>query len=175
MMFYPTIKHSLFNDTYTEEMLRAAKYMLETTRFFRAVSGSGTTPRSIYYLPEQFAMWEQSRGTSKSFVKWLAPLFTNATPKNTAAVIFGKDPSPIQMLGDRSVRAYIRHLLYGQGWSIEAVSQHLVDQHGYQYTSARPMIRRIVREEEASGKSSAYYKDNDEQSLFPEGVIQPQA
>lgn len=163
------LEHPLPNDSYTDHMLRGVKFMLETLRCFRRANG-----KSIHAEAEEYALWEAQRGTPKTWVKWVGPIISNSTAKNRAAVIFGKDPSPISKLGDRPVSAYIRHLLFGRSWSQEQISHHLISQHGYTYTCAQPMIRRVIREEELDGKQSAYYQTKNEQSLFPEGVVNPE-
>ena len=164
-----THQHPLPMDSFTDNLMRGTKYMLENLRYFRSAKG-----QSIYTVPEQYSFWEVARGTAKSWVKWLGPVFTNSTAKNRAAKIFGKEPSPIAALGDRPVSAYIRYLLFGRGWSQDMVSHHLIQSHGYDYISAQPMIRRILREEEAEntrGKQSAYYLQQRETDMFPEGVV----
>lgn len=162
------------SDQFTEDLVRNAKFLLEENRFFLVASGNAVSCKSILDAPVQFALWEQKRGASKAFMRWCSPLFTNYTPANEAAEIFGREPSSVLALGDRPIAAYIRHLLYGLDWAPDDVAYHLIQEHGCKYGTARPMIRRVLREEEcANHKSSKYYTKNKEALLFPEGVVRP--
>jgi len=164
-----TQPHPLPMDSYTDHLLRTTKFLMENLRCFRNAGR-----KSIYADAEQYTLWEAQRGTPKGWVKWLAPIFTNSTAKNKAAAIFGKEPSPITLLGNRPVSAYIRHLLFGKHRSKEWVAHHLIQQHGYDYASAMPTLLRILREEDSEktqGKQSRYYREHHEAAMFPEGIV----
>ncbi|MCK7495066.1 MAG: hypothetical protein MZW92_31255 [Comamonadaceae bacterium] len=42
---------------------------------------------------------------------------------------------------------FIRYMLFERGWSQDAAAQLLVDKLGYPYNNARPLIRRVIRNE----------------------------
>lgn len=134
-----TRPNTLVHDIYVAELIRSMDFMLEKLRFFLNTGGA-----SLLDHPVEHARWLNELGYSKASVKWLAPIYTNYGAHNSAVSVFGSDPSPVAELGTRSVSSYIRHLLYGLGWSQDAVAQHLVEQHSVSYNSARPLLRRIV-------------------------------
>ncbi len=139
-------RHPVTTDKLLQLTLHRANSWCKTTRFLPESS----EPKSLLRMSLRYAAWLATMGVSKKFAKWVLPITTSSEPLNRAQRVFGKDPSPIAVLGDIPVAAYIRFLLFDQEWSVDAVCKHLVDEHGYSYKSARPSICRIVREKKAN-------------------------
>jgi hypothetical protein len=93
--------------------------------------------------------WLNHIGTGRTFTKWIVPLWTTETTRVIAREVFGYTPGPIAELGDRKMTAYIRYLLFTRGWSQDGVTKHLVEEMNYPYNRARPMVRRVMRNEAA--------------------------
>ncbi len=89
-----------------------------------------------------YLAWHRHMGTPKPVAKWILPLWSAQTARGIAVEVFGKDMSALDALGKVKVSSYIRYLMFEKSWSIDAVTEHLVDL-GYSRNSARPQARRM--------------------------------
>lgn len=133
---HPVLHDTAFNDA----LSRLDTTLMETELFWKA-------PRvPMHKRPFDYVCWLKDLGASKQAIKYLIPLATATTPRALAVLVFGRDLSPIEELGDRSVSGFIRYLLFERRKNADQVRKILIDELGYASKVARPLVRRIERE-----------------------------
>ena len=150
------------SDPTFQHIFLTASVEIEDVRFFLDDPAKPIQMKSMNYMN-----WLLHLGVSKCFTKWIVPLWSSTALRANARIVFGYDHSPIEELGTRTVSSYIRYLLFTRGWSQDRVSDHLIEDFGYAYNKARPMIRRFMRSE---AKERKFHKTQNEAALFS-GVI----
>lgn len=150
---HPILNDQCFNDA----LDRLGDTLAEVNLFWK----NPTVP--MHKRPVDFVKWLKDLGVSKQAIKWLVPLCTATTPRTLAILVFGRDLSPIEELGDRSVSSFIRFLMFERMNSAASIRQVLIDNLGYDKKTARPLVRRIERNWQ--GEQSRFFS-NDESSKF---------
>lgn len=150
--------HPLFTDPLFQYAMRDAEQLLNSHQYFLR-----NPKQPIYNLGIEYTKWVYSIGIPKKAVKWFAPLWVNAAPRNITYAVFGRDAAPIAQLGDRSVSAFIRYLIFDKGMTLDGVRYKLIDQMGYDPKSARPLVHRVGKDLD---KSKTYFEEHQERELF---------
>ena len=151
--------HPILNDpTFNTAMDRLSATLQDTQLFWKA-------PRvAMHNRPVDFIHWLKNElGASKQAIKWLLPLCTATTPRIIAHLIFGRDLSPIEELGDRPVSGFIRFLMFDRKYSADTIRKVLIEDLGYEKKTARPLVRRIERNWE---EEQIKFQNKGEASLF---------
>lgn len=160
----PTYNFASFvSDPFFTSIRKRAALELRDIRFFLDDPESPIQDQTRNYMN-----WLNHIGVSKTFTKWIVPLWTNETTRAIAREVFGYTPGPISELGDRKMTSYIRYLLFTRGWSQDGVTKHLVEEMNYPYNRARPMVRRILRAEDHQRQ---YHTTSGEASQFSDLLV----
>lgn len=137
---YAYIHPVLADETFNNALNSLDNMLLDVQVFWKH-------PRvALHRRPNDFVTWLKNLGASKQAIKWLLPLCTATTPRMLAHLIYGRDLSPIEELGDRSVSSFIRFLMFERNYSTPTIRQILIDKLGYEAKTARPLVRRIERD-----------------------------
>jgi len=136
----PFIHPILCDQCFNEALNRLDKTLMETELFWK-------NPRvPLHKRPMDLVTWLKGLGASKQAIKWLLPLCTATTPRMLAHLIFGRELSPIEELGERSVSSFIRFMMFERKYSTDHIRKVLIDELGYEAKIARPLVRRIERD-----------------------------
>ena len=135
----PYIHPILCDGCFTEALDRLGDTLQEMRLFWK-------NPKvPMQKRPADYVQWLKELGASKQAIKWLLPLCTATTPRSLALLVFGRDLSPIEELGDRSVSAFIRFLMFSRNRTADEIRKVLIEDLGYAVKTARPLVRRIER------------------------------
>jgi hypothetical protein len=136
----PYIHPVLCDEAFNNALNSLDNMLLEVEVFWKA-------PRVVLHKRTvDFVEWLKSIGASKQAMKWLLPLCTSTTARALAHTIFGRELSPIEELGNRSVSSFIRFMMFERHYSTPKIRQVLIDDLGYSAKIARPLVRRIERD-----------------------------
>lgn len=138
-----TLHTELISDPVLRTLLDGLERQLNDLRWFAV-----NPYESILKHTRQYTAWHRAvLKTPRTFARWIIPVWLNSTARLVSVDVYGKRPAPIVGLGEQPVSRFIRFLLYEQKLSDDQAAELLCYHLDYAYKSARPLIRRMRRDE----------------------------